>query len=179
MTHSKKGHRPQTDDPSLGAIFGIFPFVANLQNSQSWILVRVSTKSQPGHIRGSKVKGQWLKGSSFPLTASRYTEDHLKEDMECRSNCGACCIAPSISSPIPDMPQGKGAGVKCHQLTEDMRCAIFGQPERPSCCVGLQPSSEMCGDTRTEALAWLTQLEEYTRPTICKSICLSARVQRT
>ncbi|HED3481006.1 TPA: YkgJ family cysteine cluster protein, partial [Klebsiella pneumoniae] len=23
--------------------------------------------------------------------------------MECRTDCGACCIAPSISSPIPGM----------------------------------------------------------------------------
>ena len=30
--------------------------------------------------------------------------------MECRTDCGACCIAPSISSPIPGMPQGKPAG---------------------------------------------------------------------
>ncbi|MCC6439509.1 MAG: YkgJ family cysteine cluster protein, partial [Rhodanobacteraceae bacterium] len=26
--------------------------------------------------------------------------------MSCRSGCGACCIAPSISSPIPGMPNG-------------------------------------------------------------------------
>lgn len=25
--------------------------------------------------------------------------------MDCRSGCGACCIAPSISSPIPGMPE--------------------------------------------------------------------------
>ncbi|ENR9132482.1 TPA: YkgJ family cysteine cluster protein, partial [Shigella flexneri] len=24
--------------------------------------------------------------------------------MECRPGCGACCTAPSISSPIPGMP---------------------------------------------------------------------------
>jgi Fe-S-cluster containining protein len=27
--------------------------------------------------------------------------------LACRSGCGACCIAPSISSAIPGMPQGK------------------------------------------------------------------------
>jgi Fe-S-cluster containining protein len=32
--------------------------------------------------------------------------------MNCRLGCGACCIAPSISSPIPGMPQGKPAGVR-------------------------------------------------------------------
>ena len=31
--------------------------------------------------------------------------------MNCRPHCGACCIALSISSPIPGMPAGKPAGV--------------------------------------------------------------------
>jgi Fe-S-cluster containining protein len=30
--------------------------------------------------------------------------------MDCRIGCGACCIAPSISSPIPGMPNGKLLG---------------------------------------------------------------------
>ncbi|MFC0402948.1 YkgJ family cysteine cluster protein [Paraburkholderia rhizosphaerae] len=50
----------------------------------------------------------------------------------CRPGCGACCIAPSISSPIPGMPDGKPAGVRCVQLGDDLRCAIFGKPERPA-----------------------------------------------
>jgi hypothetical protein len=82
--------------------------------------------------------------------------------MICRPRCGACCIAPSISSPIPGMPKGKPAGVRCVQLTEDFRCAIFGDPARPACCGGLQPSREMCGETREQALAWLTRLENLT-----------------
>jgi len=84
--------------------------------------------------------------------------------MECRDGCGACCIAPSISSPIPGMPNGKPAGVPCIQLLPDLRCAIFGQPERPACCSGLQPASEMCGNDRTHALQWLEMLENHTRP---------------
>lgn len=84
--------------------------------------------------------------------------------MACRSGCGACCIALSISSPIPGLPQGKPAGLRCPQLTDDLRCAIFGQPERPRCCGGLQPSPEMCGDDPQQALAWLAWLEEVTRP---------------
>ena len=28
----------------------------------------------------------------------------------CRPGCGACCIAPSITSPIPGMPDGKPVG---------------------------------------------------------------------
>lgn len=84
--------------------------------------------------------------------------------MECRIGCGACCIAPSISSPIPGMPAGKPAGVRCAQLTPDNRCAIFGRPERPACCSGLRPAPEMCGAGADEALAILLRLEEATRP---------------
>lgn len=84
--------------------------------------------------------------------------------LECRAGCGACCIAPSITSPIPGMPQGKPAGVPCVQLTADLRCALFGQPQRPVFCGGLQPSPEMCGDNRAQALAWLSQLDRATQP---------------
>ncbi|CAB3759444.1 YkgJ family cysteine cluster protein [Paraburkholderia solisilvae] len=82
----------------------------------------------------------------------------------CRPGCGACCIAPSISSPIPGMPHGKPPGVRCVQLGEDLRCAIFGKPERPACCSGLQPQADMCGVSRADALIWLTRLENDTRP---------------
>ncbi len=83
--------------------------------------------------------------------------------MECRSNCGACCIAPSISSPIPGMPHGKPAGIPCVQLRPDMQCAIFGQPERPAVCASLRPNEEMCGAKREEALRYLAGLERATR----------------
>lgn len=66
------------------------------------------------------------------------------------------------------MPNGKPAGVPCIQLTTDLRCAIFGQAERPACCSGLQASAEMCGDSREYAIAWLTQLELTTSPAIAK-----------
>jgi Fe-S-cluster containining protein len=84
--------------------------------------------------------------------------------MECRIGCGACCIAPSINSPIPGMPQGKPAGVRCVQLTEDNRCKLFGLPERPAFCVSLRPGEEMCGTNAEEALQWLNRLEVLTRP---------------
>lgn len=84
--------------------------------------------------------------------------------MNCRPHCGACCIALSITTPIPGMPDGKPAGVRCVQLTEDLRCAIFGQPERPKCCAGLKPDPEMCGADREYALAWIKQLEIATLP---------------
>lgn len=81
----------------------------------------------------------------------------------CRPGCAACCIAPSISSAIPGLPQGKPAGLPCPQLDDALRCRLFGRPERPACCGGLQPSLEMCGQTRDEALAWLTRLEQLTQ----------------
>lgn len=84
--------------------------------------------------------------------------------MPCRERCAACCIAPSISSAIPGMPDGKPAGVRCIQLDDDDRCRLFGRPERPAVCGGLEPSDEMCGDSREQALAWLGYLETTTAP---------------
>ena len=68
--------------------------------------------------------------------------------MECRPGCGACCTAPSISSPIPGMPDGK----------------IFTSPLRPKVCAGLQASAEMCGNSRQQAMTWLIDLEMLTAP---------------
>ena len=82
----------------------------------------------------------------------------------CRPNCGACCTAPSITSPIPGMPDGKPAGVRCVQLDDDNLCRIFGQPERPPFCGGLPPSEELCGLNRTHAIRWLDDLERATMP---------------
>lgn len=82
----------------------------------------------------------------------------------CRSGCGACCIAPSIGSPIPGMPHGKPAGVRCVQLTDDYRCAIFGKPERPGVCGRFQSSAEMCGNDREQAMLWLHHMEKLTAP---------------
>lgn len=78
--------------------------------------------------------------------------------MECRPGCGACCIAPSIST------LHKAPGQPCRYLDAALRCTIFGRPERPSCCSGLQPSAEMCGASREHALTWLAELEALTHP---------------
>ncbi len=45
--------------------------------------------------------------------------------MEC-SKCGACCVAPDISS------LGKALGVRCPHLKDDNLCAIY--ENRPQIC---------------------------------------------
>lgn len=62
------------------------------------------------------------------------------------------------------MPEGKRAGERCVQLDEHLRCRIFGDPRRPACCGGLQPSHEMCGETREYAMVWIGRLEALTQP---------------
>jgi Fe-S-cluster containining protein len=84
--------------------------------------------------------------------------------MDCRIGCGACCIAPSISSPIPGMPNGKPAGVRCIQLDSQNRCLLFGKPERPAVCRQLNPELAMCGMHRDEALHILGRWEVATVP---------------
>lgn len=82
----------------------------------------------------------------------------------CRPGCAACCIAPSISSPIPGMPAGKPAGVRCVQLDDRLGCRLFGLATRPAVCSGLQPAPDMCGETPAQAMAWLARLEAMTQP---------------
>lgn len=81
----------------------------------------------------------------------------------CRAGCGACCIELSISSPIPGMPNGKPAGMRCAQLGDDYRCRIFGQPERPKVCSDFQAEVQFCGDTREDAVQLMRWLETNTR----------------
>jgi uncharacterized protein len=85
----------------------------------------------------------------------------------CRSGCAACCIAPSISTPIPSLHGGparaKPAGVRCTQLDDDLRCRLFGRPDRPAVCSSLRPSLEMCGQSAEQAIRWLSDLERMTQ----------------
>jgi hypothetical protein len=60
------------------------------------------------------------------------------------------------------MPGGKPAGVRCIQLDDDNRCMIFGRPERPAVCGGLQAQAEMCGPTALHAMQYLGRLEMLT-----------------
>jgi Fe-S-cluster containining protein len=84
--------------------------------------------------------------------------------MKCRPGCGACCIAISISSPLPGMPHGKPAGTRCIHLTEDNLCALFGRPERPRICIDFKADKELCGRNAAQALTNIKKLEELTAP---------------
>jgi Fe-S-cluster containining protein len=80
--------------------------------------------------------------------------------MYCRKNFGACCIAVSISSPIPGMPEGKPAGIRCIHLTDDYRCALYNKHKRPKVCSDFKAEPDFCGNDREEALHILYKLSK-------------------
>ncbi len=84
--------------------------------------------------------------------------------MQCRDGCGACCIAPSISEPLPGMPEGKPAGMACIHLDAARRCALFGDPRRPALCANFQPEPAVCGDNAEQALQLIAALEVASAP---------------
>jgi Fe-S-cluster containining protein len=84
--------------------------------------------------------------------------------MQCRQGCGACCVAPAISRPFYGMPRGKAAGETCVHLDAQLRCRLFDDPRRPSCCSQFQAEPAVCGDSRDQALVILRALETATDP---------------
>mgnify|MGYP001760716256 CR=1 FL=1 len=63
---------------------------------------------------------------------------------------------------MPGLPHGKPAGMPCPHLDAHLRCQLFGHPDRPAVCGSLQPSADMCGDNRAQAMIWLQDLERAT-----------------
>lgn len=82
--------------------------------------------------------------------------------MNCHQ-CGVCCTAISISTPIPGMPKGKPAGIPCIHLSGGL-CKLFGKSERPSICSSFQATPDFCGSNATEALQLISQIERLTTP---------------
>jgi uncharacterized protein len=80
--------------------------------------------------------------------------------MKCRENCGACCIALSISSAVPGMPGGKPAGVRCVHLLDDYSCNIYNDPGKPKVCDNFTAEKEFCGSDQEEAMRILYSLSE-------------------
>ncbi len=81
--------------------------------------------------------------------------------MDCRK-CGACCIAPSITTAIPNMPRGKPAGTRCANLNYRNECTLYGKTGRPVFCIGWKPTPEVCGQGFEEAMTHITTLEHAT-----------------
>ncbi|HOO73331.1 MAG TPA: YkgJ family cysteine cluster protein [Spirochaetota bacterium] len=79
--------------------------------------------------------------------------------MKCRK-CGACCIAPSITGPLPGMPSGKPAGIRCANLMKDNTCAVYAV--RPPVCRNYTPTPELCGTSYQDAMLRLLDLESQT-----------------
>ena len=81
---------------------------------------------------------------------------------KCTFPCGACCIAPSISSPLPGMPAGKKAGVRCVNLDDALRCLVYDI--RPNVCREFVYSVDFCGRSHEEAVKLITLIDDLTRP---------------
>ncbi len=79
--------------------------------------------------------------------------------MKCREKCGACCIAASISTPFPGMPNGKPGGTRCIHLNSELKCDIYNSPDKPSACAGFKAEKIVCGNNREEALKIIAELE--------------------
>lgn len=82
--------------------------------------------------------------------------------MDCMKGCAACCINISISSPIPGMPNGKPAGVRCIHLNQKLECDIHGIDAYPFVCREFKATSEYCGNTPEFAHKKLKELERLT-----------------
>lgn len=87
------------------------------------------------------------------------SENYKEEFIACRPGCGACCIVISISSPIPGMPEGKPAGVRCIHLSDAGLCQLFGKPERPDICSSFRAEKAICGSSKKEAIQNIAHLE--------------------
>ena len=64
------------------------------------------------------------------------------------------------------MRGGKPAGVRCVQLTADLRCTLYGLPGRPAVCTSLKPSIGMCGGSADEAMRILAALDHEAAGTV-------------
>ena len=83
---------------------------------------------------------------------------------ECRAGCAACCTVISISSPLPGMPNGKPAGVRCVNLDDSNNCTIHNSAQYPSICRSFPADIAMCGITNEHANKYIEEMEKFTQP---------------
>lgn len=119
----------------------------------------------PFSLPGLAAEADGVQPSAGPAVTGALPESgEPSAGMRCRPHCGACCIAPSISTPMPGMPHGKPAGVRCLHLDAQDRCLLFSHPDRPQVCASLQPQEAMCRENKEQAIAFLSWLEAQTAP---------------
>jgi len=58
------------------------------------------------------------------------------------------------------MKDGKPAGVRCVNLGDDYRCAVYNTPGYPKVCAEFNAEAEFCGSDREEAMRILGSLSE-------------------
>jgi uncharacterized protein len=58
------------------------------------------------------------------------------------------------------MQAGKPAGVRCVNLMDDYKCAVYNDPAYPKVCAGFNAEMEFCGSSREEAMRILGSLSE-------------------
>ena len=63
---------------------------------------------------------------------------------------------------MPNMPQGKKAGERCLNLSDDNLCTLFGLPEWPAFCGVFQAEVSICGNSQAEAIKLIGWLEGVT-----------------
>jgi hypothetical protein len=58
------------------------------------------------------------------------------------------------------MPNGKPAGVRCIQLTDELLCKLIDSPLRPKVCEGFKFDNLICGNNQAEAMKIMNDLEK-------------------
>jgi hypothetical protein len=56
------------------------------------------------------------------------------------------------------MPDGKPAGVRCINLLDDYKCAIYNDAVKPKVCTDFKAETEFCGSNKEEAMRILYSL---------------------
>lgn len=58
------------------------------------------------------------------------------------------------------MPDGKPAGVRCINLLDDYKCAIYTYSAKPKVYIDFKAEPEFCGSSREEAMEILFSLSK-------------------
>jgi hypothetical protein len=61
---------------------------------------------------------------------------------------------------MPDLPNGKPAGMRCPHLDDLFACALWGDRARPAVCASFKAERLVCGTSQAEALQLLSFLEQ-------------------